>query len=184
MAGPKVPIDVDPETGIWLTDGLPMVYVPRHFLVNNHMQMEAALGRDALRAELQQSGDRSALFWCQAESRRHGLRAEETVRHYLTRLSQRGWGRFDIVSLDPEAGTAEVTLDHSIFVLQAGRSEHPVCYMFEGFISGAFRHILAERGRRAVPCCDEVDCAAVGNHVQCRFTLRCTPPPTLGSARS
>ena len=45
MAGPEVPIDVDPETGIWRTDGLPMIYLPRHFLVNNHVAVEEALGR-------------------------------------------------------------------------------------------------------------------------------------------
>ena len=45
MGSPEVPIDVDPETGIWRTDGLPMIYLPRHFLVNNHLAVEAALER-------------------------------------------------------------------------------------------------------------------------------------------
>lgn len=31
MAAPEVPIEVDPVTGVWRTDGLPMVYLPRHF---------------------------------------------------------------------------------------------------------------------------------------------------------
>ncbi len=47
MAVPEVPIEVDPETGVWTTDGLPMVYVPRHFLVDNHRAVEAALGVEA-----------------------------------------------------------------------------------------------------------------------------------------
>ena len=42
---PQVPIDVDEKTGVWTTDALPMLYVPRHFLVNNHEAVEQALGR-------------------------------------------------------------------------------------------------------------------------------------------
>ena len=36
MAAPEVPIDVDPATGIWRSEGMEMLYVPRHFLINNH----------------------------------------------------------------------------------------------------------------------------------------------------
>ena len=34
---PEMPILVDDETGVWSTDGLPMLYVPRHFFINNHV---------------------------------------------------------------------------------------------------------------------------------------------------
>ena len=40
---PSLPIDVDEHTGVWRTDGLPMLYVPRHFFTNNHVAIEAAL---------------------------------------------------------------------------------------------------------------------------------------------
>ena len=43
---PEMPILVDDETGVWTTDGLPMLYVPRHFFVNNHVAVEEALGAD------------------------------------------------------------------------------------------------------------------------------------------
>src|SRR5699024_9495803 len=41
---PEMPIEVDSETGVWTTDALPMLYVPRHFFVNNHIGIEEALG--------------------------------------------------------------------------------------------------------------------------------------------
>ena len=44
---PQLPIEVDSETGVWTTDALPMLYVPRHFFVNNHMGIEEVLGADA-----------------------------------------------------------------------------------------------------------------------------------------
>ncbi|HEV7263340.1 MAG TPA: DUF5943 domain-containing protein [Falsiroseomonas sp.] len=47
MAQQQVSIDVDPDTGIWRTDGLPMIYLPRHFLVNMQKGFEAALGPTA-----------------------------------------------------------------------------------------------------------------------------------------
>ena len=61
MAAPEIAIDVDPDTGIWRTDNLPMVYLPRHFLVNNHRAVEDALGIDAYRAILQAATEKSAM---------------------------------------------------------------------------------------------------------------------------
>ncbi len=61
---PAVQIDVDEASGIWRTDGLPMVYVPRHFMVNMHKEIEKTLGRDAYEAMLDRSGAKSAFFWC------------------------------------------------------------------------------------------------------------------------
>jgi len=58
---PTVPIDVDEESGIWRTDGLPMVYLPRHFLVNNHLAVEAALGREAYRDILRAATAKSTI---------------------------------------------------------------------------------------------------------------------------
>ncbi len=66
MAAPEVPIEVDPETGVWTTDGLPMIYLPRHFLVNNHGAVEAALGVEAYSKLLYDAGYDSARAWCEA----------------------------------------------------------------------------------------------------------------------
>jgi hypothetical protein len=169
MARPEVPIEVDPETGIWRTDGLPMVYMPRHFLVNNHVATEEALGLQEYRQILQAATDKSALHWCRAEMKTHGLTPEGTFRHYFKRLSQRGWGQFAVDRLGPEGGG--VSLRHSVFVLEARGATRPVCYMFEGFVTGAFRFLL-EAGGGPPPqaiSCRESQCAAVGRHDHCRF---------------
>lgn len=42
---PQLPIEVDSETGVWTSDALPMLYVPRHFFVNNHMGIRRGAGR-------------------------------------------------------------------------------------------------------------------------------------------
>lgn len=171
MAQPEVPIDVDPETGIWRTDGLPMLYLPRHFLVNNHKAVEEALGLEPYRRILQTATDKSALHWCRAEAKTHGLAPEATFRHYFKRLSQRGWGRFAVEELDAAMRRGRIAVANSVFVLESGgKAARPVCYMFEGFMTGALRFLL-EAGKPAPGTihCRETQCAATGAHRTCLF---------------
>jgi hypothetical protein len=179
MGSPQVPIDVDPETGIWRTDGLPMVYLPRHFLVNNHVAVEEALGRDIYRGILRVATEKSAIHWCRAEMRTHGLTAEATFRHYFKRLSQRGWGQFSVDRIDTQARSGAISLQNSIFTLEAARrasvgearGDAPLCYMFEGFMSGAFRFLLDAAGQDAAVACTETHCAGDGAHAVCGFAF-------------
>src|SRR3954462_15073022 len=97
---PQLPIDVDANTGVWTTDTLPMIYVPRHFFVNNHTAVEEALGRDAYAGILYEAGYKSAWQWCEKEAATHGIKGLDVFRHYMQRLSQRGWGRFTVEAVD------------------------------------------------------------------------------------
>jgi predicted hydrocarbon binding protein len=173
MAAPEIPIDVDPATGIWSTDGLPMMYLPRHFMVNMQKGVEAAIGPAAYRDILYASSDLSALQWCRAEAKTHGLAPLETFRHYLRRMAQRGHGQIAIEALDVAAGTGSIVARNSAFALgygpEAGRC---VCYVFEGSFAGGMRYLLECAGRAGTPVCHEVACAATGA-AQCRFELRC-----------
>jgi hypothetical protein len=173
MASPQVPIDVDPDTGIWRTDGLPMLYLPRHFLVNNHIAVEEALGRNAYRSILRAATEKSAIHWCQAESKTHGLAPEATFRHYFKRLSQRGWGQFDVARLEVSGNRGTISVQNSVFALERrGSSQAPLCYMFEGFVTGAFTFVLRgtrpDQGTIAVSCRESI-CAGDGVHSHCAF---------------
>ena len=103
---PTLPIDVDEQTGVWRTDGLPMLYVPRHFFMNNHLAAEGVLGREAYAALLYPAGHKSAYYWCEQESRRHKISGAPVYEHYLRRLSQRGWGIFALDEIDPAPARA------------------------------------------------------------------------------
>ena len=70
---PQLPINVDPDTGVWTTDALPMLYVPRHFFTNNHVAVEEALGVEAYAEILYKAGYKSAYHWCDKEAKLHGL---------------------------------------------------------------------------------------------------------------
>ena len=118
---PEMPIQVDDETGVWTTDALPMLYVPRHFFVNNHIGIEEVLGAEKYAEILYKAGYKSAWHWCEKEAECHGLVGVEVFEHYMKRLSQRGWGLFKIESIDLDAGTCEARLDHSAFVYVYGK---------------------------------------------------------------
>ena len=168
---PQIPIEVDPETGIWSTDGLPMMYLPRHFMVNMQKGIEQILGIETYRATVYASSELSAMQWCRAEGRTHGLSPVDTFRHYLRRMSQRGHGQLEFVALDEAAGSADVVARNSAFALgygpDAGRR---VCYVFEGSLAGGMAYVLEATGRAGKPVCREIACMAEG-HPECRFEV-------------
>lgn len=143
---PEMPIEVDADTGVWTTDALPMLYVPRHFFVNNHMAIEEALGPERYAEILYKAGYKSAWHWCEKEAECHGISGDAVFEHYMKRLSQRGWGLFTIEQLDIPAGTARVRLDHSAFVYQYGKVDRMVDYMFTGWFAGAMDQIAQSLG--------------------------------------
>ncbi len=143
---PEMPIEVNADTGIWTTDALPMLYVPRHFFVNNHMAIEEELGPERYAEILYKAGYKSAWHWCEKEAECHGLNGDAVFEHYMKRLSQRGWGLFTIENLDIAAGTARVRLDHSAFVYQYGKVDRMVDYMFTGWFAGAVDQIAESQG--------------------------------------
>lgn len=143
---PELPILVDDETGVWTTDALPMLYVPRHFFVNNHIAVEQALGAERYAEILYQAGYKSAWHWCEKEAECHGLQGAAVFEHYMKRISQRGWGLFDVLKLDLATGEAEVRLRHSCFVYALGKVNRKVDYLFTGWFSGALDQVLAAQG--------------------------------------
>ncbi|MCK0744351.1 DUF5943 domain-containing protein [Chromohalobacter nigrandesensis] len=157
---PELPIEVDSETGVWTTDALPMLYVPRHFFVNNHVAVEQALGIETYAEILYQAGYKSAWHWCEKEAECHGITGVDVFEHYMKRLSQRGWGRFFTEAIDLDAGTACVRLEDSAFVYQQGKVGHKVDYMFTGWFAGAMDQILAARGSELRTVAEQTQSAA------------------------
>ncbi|MDP6352461.1 MAG: DUF5943 domain-containing protein [Alphaproteobacteria bacterium] len=163
MAAPEVAIDVDPRTGVWRSDGMEMLYVPRHFLINNHRAMEEALGIERYARLLHDPGYRSAQQWCAAEAASKAIAGEDVFRHYMLRLSQRGWGQFTVLDLSAAIPSARVRVDHSAFVYgYGGGAGRPVCAMFAGWLVGALSWVAGEGGAASALRAREVACAANG----------------------
>ncbi|MCA4135633.1 DUF5943 domain-containing protein [Arthrobacter sp. M4] len=149
MAAPQVPIEVEPETGRWMTDSLPMLYVPVHFFVNNHLAIEKELGVERYACLLYDAGYKSAWSWCEHEGEVHGLKGQAVFEHYMNRLSQRGWGQFEILDFDLDAATASVAVRHSVFHRPDEAGHRTGDYMFTGWFAGAMDQILSASGRAA-----------------------------------
>ncbi|HLI09956.1 MAG TPA: DUF5943 domain-containing protein [Alphaproteobacteria bacterium] len=175
MAKPQVPIEVDEDTGIWSVDGMPMILVPRHFFVNLHDAVEAGLGAEATRRLWWESGRLSAYQWCRKEAATHGLHGFDVFRHYMKRLSQRGWAQFTILDHDGATGHTRIGVRHSVFVLHHhGEGERrKLCYPFRGWFVGALDHVGEALGRPFGPLAsEEIHCAAEGEHDACLFEVR------------
>jgi len=160
---PEVPIEVDAATGAWSVDGIPMILVPRHFFLNNHLAIESALGVQKYSELLFDAGYKSAYVWCEKEARTHGLKGVEVFHHYMKRLSQRGWGQFRVESVDPQTGRARVQVHHSVFAVE--RKNAKACYMFRGWFPGALEFV---GGKKLKLTSNEIQCAAEG-HEHCVF---------------
>ena len=157
---PEMPIQVDDETGVWTTDALPMLYVPRHFFVNNHMAIEAEMGAEKYAEILYRAGYKSAYYWCEKEAECHGLSGDAVFEHYMKRLSQRGWGLFITEELDIEAGVCKVRLENSAFVYQYGKVNRMVDYMFTGWFSGAMDQIANAQGLKMRTLSAQTQCGS------------------------
>lgn len=174
MAKPSLNIEVDEDTGEWRVDGMPMILVPRHFLVNNHVASERAMGIEAYAKHLHDAGYKSAWQWCEKEAARHGLAGIEVFHHYLKRLSQRGWAQFHVESVDAATGHARVHLHHSVFVSEFGQSAgRKVCYMFLGWMVGALEYVAHAAGKPLKLQAAEAACESDGAHDGC--VLEVTP---------
>jgi len=166
---PQVSVEVDAGTGQWSVDGVPMILVPRHFFVNNHVAVEQELGVEKYAEILFAAGHKSAYVWCGMEAKTHGLKGVEVFHHYMKRLSQRGWGQFTVESADPASGRSRVIVRNSVFVKAHEGAPRKTCYMFRGWFPGALEFVAASAGKKLKLASTEIQCAAEGRHAHCIF---------------
>jgi len=166
-----VPVVVDPETGAWSVDGQPMILVPRHFWAFIQMECERRFGIDATQGVFDAATNKAAKVWCAREARTHGLAGVEVFRHYLRRVGSRGYGRYTIEKIDPEAGTATIRMANSIYVAEYGpHAGRRVCYMFASSLAGGMEYVAEAAGHPRALVAKEIQCGAEGADC-CRFEV-------------
>lgn len=171
MPAPQIPIEVDAETGHWSTDGVPMIYTPRAFFVNIQKTVEDAIGVEGYRKRLYGAAYDATYAWCGTQAKLHGIDGIAIFRHYLDRLSKRGWGRFSLVEADWGAGTALARLEHSAIAAGFGESDRRVCYMFDGAFAAAMDWVGDTTGHGYRTTCTEAQCAAEEGSDHCLFAV-------------
>ena len=140
--------------------------------MNNHLAVEAALGREAYSQQLYAAGHKSAWDWCEKESGTHQISGVDVFHHYMRRISQRGWGQFTPVSFDGDTGSCDVLLEHSVFVSHCGANfGHNICYMYSGWFAGSLEWVGHVTNRNYSLSAHEERCAANGAD-HCMFNVR------------
>lgn len=165
MAAPAVDISVDPETGIWTTGGLPMLYSLRHFLMGLLRTVRSAIGAAAADAQFYAADHEAAERWCAAQAERLGLSGIALFHFYMQRLSERGWGMFDGSGIDPATGTGRVPLRHSAFVADAGITGRRVSAFCTGWAPGALAWVGRSQARDWRLRGEEMRCASEGHGI-------------------
>lgn len=170
---PKINIDVDPETGVWSSDGLSMIYAPRHWIVGIHKDVETAVGRNAYLQLMYQTGYGAAQHWCDQQSKLFGLSGLDLFRHYLGKSSDRGLANFSLLLADLEGGRIEIGLRNSCYVLhhrqfsQGKPSSATECFAFTGSFTGAADWIARDQGIEHRFIGRERECAAQTGREAC-----------------
>ena len=90
----------------------------------------------------------------------------------MKRLSQRGWGLFEIQDIDLDKGTATIKLEHSCFVYVYGKVGRKVDYMFTGWFAGAMDQILQARGSNIRTVAEQVYSGSEEGHDHGLFIVK------------
>ena len=165
-----VPVKVDPHTGVWSVDDVPMIFLPRHYWSAVIEAVESRYGVEAAADIYFEATHKSAYLWCEKEPVTHQLAGIEVFHHYMRRMTERGWGKFTVKSVAPENGCARIALEHSAIALARPDSQRTVCHSFNGVFCGAMEYVAAAAGQAVSLRSREIQCRANGA-AYCEFEV-------------
>lgn len=163
-------VNVDPDTGTWSVDDFPMILLPRHYWAAIMEAVESRCGEQETAQIYFDATYRSAYVWCQQEALTHQLTGVAVFHHYMRRMSERGWGRFSVASVDPISGQAHVVLAHSAIALARPDAGRATCHSFNGALCGSMEYVAESAGRTLSLHAVETECLANGD-ARCSFHL-------------
>ena len=166
-----VEVIVDPETGIWMVDGQPMILQPRHAWVGAHKTFEETFGLEVYRKALFDATYEAARIWCDREATTFDINGVAIFDHYMKRMGQRGMAQISVEHFNPEELFSELRVSHSVYVAEYGASTgRKTCYMFEGAFAGGMESAFASLGHEVTCRVEEVQCGSEGAE-HCRFEV-------------
>jgi hypothetical protein len=125
--------------------GQRMILMPRHFFCYIMEQVEAVAGREAFGGIYRRAGFDGAVTFCRRYLQVHGCSPREAVEGYLEEMSLRGWGRYEVLRLDPAESTLDVLLANS--ALASARLEGPRHEVWAAAMEGAMSFLAESLGR-------------------------------------
>jgi predicted hydrocarbon binding protein len=138
-----------------------MVLMPRWFFVGILKRVVAEAGADTAANIYYQAGYEGAYNWSKVQIDK-GLRGSAVMEQYLGSMTSRGWGRFEIISLDEANGRGVFRLHNSALALELGQTEVASCLWVPGALAGSMQVISGHKDASLKVRGREVQCLSAG----------------------
>lgn len=142
-------------------DNVPMVLMPLWFFAGIMKRVEAEAGPGIVAKVYYDAGYDGAYRWSKVQIE-NGLKGSAVLEQYLNSMTNRGWGRFEIASLDEIGGRAIFRLYNSAMALEQGRTDAARCLWVPGAMAGSMQAILESSGSVLKVGGREVRCLSTG----------------------
>jgi predicted hydrocarbon binding protein len=120
----------------------PMILMPRLFFGRIQKGMEDVVGSKITAQVYYNAAYNGAYNWGKMHIEQEGLSDKHVIEHYISSMSLRGWGRFEVDHMAPNKGIGLFRLHNSAIGQELGVTGAMVCLWVPGALAGAFQIIL------------------------------------------
>jgi len=142
-------------------DTVPMVLMPRWFFAGIMKRVTAEAGPDIAARIYYQAGYEGAYNWSTVQIEK-GLKGSAVLEQYLSSMTHRGWGRFEIISFEETSAQGVFRLHNSALALELGRTGEAGCLWVPGALAGCVQVILEHNQNPLKVRAREVQCLSTG----------------------
>jgi predicted hydrocarbon binding protein len=157
------------ENNCLVLDTVPMILMPRWFFVGIMKRVVAEAGPQIASRIFYTAGYEGAYNWSKVQIEK-GLRGFDIIKQYLGSMTNRGWGRFEILKFDDAKGQANYRLHNSALALELGKTGKASCLWVPGALAGSMQAVLESKGNPLKVRGKELRCLATGEPF-CEYTV-------------
>jgi predicted hydrocarbon binding protein len=147
-----------------------MILMPAWFFSGIVQRVVTEAGSETAAKIYYDAGFDGAYQWGQVQIEA-GLTGREIMEQYLGSMTQRGWGRFEIVKFDANRGQGLFRLHNSAVALSYGVVNQAVCIWVPGALAGAMQVILDHAEKEIQVKGKEIQCFSQGA-THCEFAVQ------------
>ena len=148
---------------------VPMIITPVWFFAGIVKRLTEKAGVKLASDVLYEAGYQGAYDWAVVQMQ-DGLDGRAVMEQYLASMTNRGWGRFEIVSFARNRGKGRFRFFNSAIALDHGCTGNRVCHCFSGALAGGFQAILNSDGAGLKVNGRETACYSEGGDL-CEFEV-------------
>ncbi|HDJ89980.1 MAG TPA: hypothetical protein ENG40_04730 [Thermoprotei archaeon] len=152
-----------------LLSGVPVIIISRKFFAGLQKSIEEIFGVMGTKIAFHRVGYNFGYKFAEKQLRRKNLTSRDIVRALFRLSMQRGWGFFELISLDEEKMEARFRISRS-YGEEYGNVGRDVCYIWQGIFMGVLQAIANFHGKNIRIRCNEEKCVGKGDPY-CEFLL-------------